>query len=342
MTDLVKKDGKVEVLGQVVVPKKFYDRIKLGVQILDEIFGGVDMPGIMPGSSLLFTGMPGAGKSTMALQLAELLSENSGRSVLYNIGEESKEMMKLCADRLNIKANFCIAQITYTDDLLNYVEKNGVEFLFVDSLQSMKDKDQFGHDLWGPKLLKSVTKKLHRFAKDHDVNVIIVGHITKGGGFAGPQEIKHDVDAHAHLKLNTDSGNRIFEMQKNRFGPAMMPYEFALSAHGLDFSAAKPEDTKDPEDGGGSKKASQRRTDIVKLIKEKILAGEPISGYCFERLNVDCSGGFWRGMLALAVKALKAEGHKVGEKRINGRLHSFLVNDRDDEENAPLALDVKA
>src|SRR5574343_442874 len=91
---LIQPDGGVELLRDIVVPRKFFNRMKLGVQVLDEMFGGPDMPGILPGSSHLMTGVPGAGKSTMCLQLADLFQKNAGRNVLYNIGEENRHMIK--------------------------------------------------------------------------------------------------------------------------------------------------------------------------------------------------------------------------------------------------------
>ena len=305
----------VEVLRDVVVPEKFFKRISLGVQILDEIFGGTEMPGILAGATFLFTGMPGAGKSTMSLQLADLFQRHSKKNVLYNIGEENKHMIKLRADRIGIRGDFTISHYEDVNALIRFCKQNGVEVVFQDSLQSLRDRD-----LTGPKLLKSVVKKLTDFAHETDCTTFIVGHITKGGGFAGPQEIKHDVDAHAHLKLNPESGNRIFELQKNRFGPATMPYEFSLSANGLDFQPI----TEAVEAKGGTSRAADRRDNIKTLIKEKLLQGERISGYCFERFNVDCSGGFWRGMLMKACKELEQDGHKIGEVRIGGRLHNFL------------------
>src|SRR3954471_15324912 len=85
---LVQDQGGIERLKDIVVPDKFFKRILFGVPLLDEVFGG-EMPGILPGSTYLFTGDPGAGKSTMALQMADLLESNAGRNVMYNIGEES-------------------------------------------------------------------------------------------------------------------------------------------------------------------------------------------------------------------------------------------------------------
>lgn len=319
-TDIPLVDGTdtVEILNDIVVPDKFFHRTKTGVAVLDEIFGGTDMPGILLGTSFLMTGMPGAGKSTICLQVADLLQRTAGKNILYNVGEENKHMIKMRATRINVIGKFCIAQKLQVDDLIDYCKESGVEVLFQDSLQSLRDGD-----LYGPRLLKSIVKKLHTFSKERDAIVFIVGHITKGGGFAGPKELQHDVDAHVHLRLNPDTGNRIMELQKNRFGPACMPYEFSLTAQGMDFTLVKGED-EDDGPKGRSVRASDRRTEVKDLIKERLLAGERISGYCFDRLKVDCSGGFWRGMLEKAAQELRSEGHVVDEARIDGRLHKFV------------------
>jgi predicted ATP-dependent serine protease len=308
---------QVEVLRDIVVPKRFYTRLNLGIQILDEVFGGVEMPGIFPGSSLLFTGAPGAGKSTLALQLADLLTKNTQRNVLYNAGEEVRPMIKIRADRIGILGNFCISSYEDVDELIEYCKRSGVEILFQDSIQTLRDRD-----LRGKALLESVVKKLHGYTKETDSTAFLIGHVTKGGVFAGPNEIKHDTDVHVHLGLDQETGNRVLELQKNRFGPAGIPYEFALSAAGLDFQQVSQ------KDGDGKQvnvsRAADRRERIKKLIKDKLLEGEKISGYCFERLEVDCSGGFWRGMCSLASRELIAEGKKIGEKKIDGRLFIYV------------------
>lgn len=314
---LINSSNTVEVLNEISVPQKFYNRLTTGVQVLDEIFGGTEMPGILQGSAFLMTGQPGAGKSTMCLQLADLLQKNGGRNTLYNVGEENKYMVKMSADRIGINGDFCLSQIDDVNALLKYCEKTGVEALFVDSLQSMRDGN-----LSGPKLLRSIVKKIVKYKNESDMTVFIVGHITKGGGFAGPQELKHDVDAHAHLKMNIDTGNRVFELQKNRFGPANLPYEFFLSARGLDFQQIATQDI--DSKSAGKSKYEERKERVKKIITEKLIAGEKISSYCQDRFEADCSGGFWRGMLKLVCKELQNEGHKIGEVRINGRGHNFI------------------
>ena len=325
---LVNHDNKVEVLKDIKVPDKFFNRIKLDVQVLDEIFGGQEMPGMLAGTSILFTGMPGAGKSTAALQFGDLIQRNAGRNILYNIGEENKFMIKMRADRLGIDGNFCISMFEDVNDLMKFCKDTGVEVLFQDSIQSLRDREH--PDLGGKAIWKMTAKKLHKFAKDEDIVVFIIGHVTKGGDFAGFMETKHDVDVHAHMKLNPETMARVFELTKNRFGPAGIPFEFTLSAKGLDFSKAV---MVEPDKNEGSiSTASERREKISGLIKELLLKGESISGYCFSRfkdpitdkMGVDCSGGYWRTMVEKVRRSLEAEGHILNEKKIDGRTYVFV------------------
>ena len=107
----------VEILGDIEVPEKYFNRILTNVQILDEVFGGVEIPGILPGASILLTGFPGAGKSTLSLQLADLF-QKQGLSVLYNCGEQSKYVVKMTADRLNLQCRFAFSQFEDVVDLM--------------------------------------------------------------------------------------------------------------------------------------------------------------------------------------------------------------------------------
>ena len=322
---LVEHSTGIRTLREIQVPEKFFRRMKMEVQVLDELFGGQDFPGILPGSSVLFTGMPGAGKSTAALQFADLLQRNSGRNILYNVGEESEYMVKMRADRLGITADFGLSVLEDVDRLIEVCKETAVEVLFQDSLQTLRCKE--GENMSRMERMKLVTKKLHRFAKDEDVAVWIIGHITKGGDFAGPMEIKHDVDVHAHIRLNPETMAREFMLTKNRFGPAGIPYECNLTQKGLDFAAMALVENKPEEKGGG--KAAERREAHEKLIKEALLKGDQVSAYCqgrFEdpftkKMGVDCSPGVWRSTLEKVVSALKAEGHVVGVVLKDSRRH---------------------
>ena len=65
---------------------------------------------------------------------------------------------------------------------------------------------------------------LTSYAKEHAVNVIVIGQVTKDGKMAGSDKLKHMVDSYIHLSVETKdddlSGCRVLETQKNRFGGA--------------------------------------------------------------------------------------------------------------------------
>lgn len=333
----------VDILGDINVPDRFYRRILTGIQIVDEMFGGAELPGILPGTSYLFTGVPGSGKSTVALQFADCFATHEKKSVLYNAGEESKWMIKMRADRLGIKGRFALSYFTDVEELIAYVEEYGVEILFVDSIQQL----EYGK-LSGRELLEKLVKLLHRYGHANNVTMFLIGQVTKAGVFSGPNAIKHDTDAHAHLDISKETGHRVFEMQKNRMGPAGIPYEFFMGTQGIDFKQLPPEEQEKREQMGRN---HGRREGIKEFIKEKLLAGEYVSGYCFTRFDLDCSGGFFRGMIEKARADLQADGYKIGETRHrpnhvpeekwsgNNRTHIFVIQEKvklieeDDEKN---------
>ena len=309
-------EDKVILLRDVIVPEKFFNKIKTTSAVLDQIFGGDEYPGILKGSCMLFTGVPGAGKSTMCLQLADLLTKQ-GHSVLYNIGEENEKMVKLAANRLKITGNFPISKFEEVDELVLYCRENAIEILFQDSLQSMRDGQ-----LDGNKLLKRVVSKFVQLSKDEDTTLFVVGHATKGGDFAGPARIKHDADAHIHLSLDPETGSRLFMLQKNRFGPALMPYHFNLTAEGIDFQQAET------NAGDKGSKASERRDAAVEAITKLLLEGKKLSGYSHEEepelIALGMSGGFMRAMLRISCNKLAAQGRTVGTCTINRREHNYV------------------
>lgn len=323
---LVKADEKADTLADVLVPDKYYNRVKTGIKVVDALFGDVTagMEGLLLGSCTMVTGVPGAGKTTMMLQLGDSLATHTGRQLLYNANEESKPMIKMAADRIKVRGDFQLSQKHSVDELIAYVQEQGYEILIQDSLQTLADGT-----LSGQRLLKSVCRKLVRLAHDNDIVVLFVGQVTKGGEMAGPMALKHEVDAHMHLGVDRETGNRVLCMEKNRFGPAMVPYEFSLSAHGLEFRQAErpPEGSVSSGHGTATPPSRQveRRKEVQAFIRERLEAGDLVSGYCFERYGVDCSGGYWRGMCRLVIEQLKREGFEVGECRVDGRLHNFII-----------------
>jgi len=210
-------------IQDIEVPEVLKKRIPTGLSYFDAVIGG---EGFTPSMVSLFTGTPGAGKTTMMLALANALQGN-GAQVVFNTAEESLFQVKMTVDRLRLKHPFMVGNEDNVEKLLEACDKIRVAnpkrpfFLIVDSLQCMND----GHFKSGR--ITSATSeralgKITDFAKQHAVNVLVIGQVTKDGKMAGSNKLKHMVDSHIHLSVEQKDedlkGCRVLETQKNRFG----------------------------------------------------------------------------------------------------------------------------
>lgn len=308
----------VQILSDIEVPSKFYNRIRTGSEVLDAVWGTQDMPGILPGSVNLITGVPGAGKTTLLIQLTEALA-NAGNSVLYNIGEENPRMFRYTANRLGVTGRFPVSTFRDVRTLCDYCNEHKIEVLIQDSLQSLS---VVGVDNRKTAEVRAA-QALIGLGRDYGTTVLLVGQITKGGMFSGAQQIQHDVDVHGHMTLDRRTGARVFQMQKNRFGVAMVPYEMQMSANGISMTPQG-----DAPAGEGSGKVAMRREATLDVIKALMLAGRRLSGYSYEEepelIDLKISGGFMRAMLRVTCKELSAEGHVVKSENVNRREHWYV------------------
>lgn len=225
-------------LAQVEVPKALRDRKKVGINWFDDALGG---EGFVPSSVMMLTGTPGAGKSTMLLQLADAITK-AGHIALYNTGEESLYQVKMVAERLKLAAGFHVGQDTLVEDVLAHADhlskaNPGKQvFILQDSLQTLDDGKYGGAT--NSMTPVRCTEMLTDWAKETYNNVIFIGQVTKGGDFAGKQTILHAVDVRGHLYIDDEKksetyGERIFEVTKNRFGCSGRAYVLGLDKSGL-------------------------------------------------------------------------------------------------------------
>lgn len=211
-------------INDITVPDYLRKKIPTGVEFIDEIFGG---KGMTPSMVTLFTGVSGGGKSTLAQMLADGLTGKGGVA-LFNTGEESLYQVKIVAERLHLRNGFLVGDETYVPTLLEQADAiralnpNKHFTLIVDSLQCMND-GKYG-DGTNSKTPVRALESFTNYAKEHLCNVIVIGQVTKGGKFAGDNKLKHMVDAHMHLDIETKNeellGCRVLTMPKNRFGGA--------------------------------------------------------------------------------------------------------------------------
>ena len=204
-------------------------RWKTGLDEFDFVLGG----GIVPGSMVLIGGEPGIGKSTLLLQVAARL-ESAGHPTLYASGEESPLQVKLRADRLDGGAgDVSLLSETNLETVLATSAAAAPAVLIVDSIQTV-----FTADLEGAPgnvgQVRECAARLMRYAKESGTTVFVVGHVTKGGGIAGPKTLEHIVDTVLYFEGESTLDHRVLRATKNRFGSVDEIGVFRMTEQGLE------------------------------------------------------------------------------------------------------------
>ncbi len=177
---------------------------------LDRVLGG----GIVPGSLVLIGGQPGIGKSTLLLQVATKLPGK----ILYVSGEESEEQIKMRADRLGGGGNECLLLTeTNSTKILQLAAETQPNLLVIDSIQTLASP-HIDSTPGSVSQVRECAGELQRFAKETDVPVFLIGHITKDGEIAGPKLLEHIVDTVLQFEGDRNHSYRILRTLKNRFG----------------------------------------------------------------------------------------------------------------------------
>ncbi len=203
-------------------------RWRTGLNEFDYVLGG----GIVPGSMTLIGGEPGIGKSTLLLQAAARL-EAAGRTVLYASGEESPEQIRLRADRLVEDAGpVHVLGETRLEAIIEAVAAVHADVVVIDSIQTVYT-GMLESAPGNVGQVRECSGQLMRFAKDSGTSVIVVGHVTKGGGIAGPKTLEHIVDTVLYFEGEATLDYRLLRTTKNRFGSVDELGVFSMTESGL-------------------------------------------------------------------------------------------------------------
>jgi DNA repair protein RadA/Sms len=198
-----------------------------GLDELDRVLGG----GLVPGAVVLLAGEPGVGKSTLLLEAGALVSDSG--PVLYVTGEESAAQVRLRADRTGaLGSNLYIAAETELSAVLAHVDAVKPQLLIVDSVQTILAPGVEGTP-GGVTQIREVTSALMAIAKQRSLTTVLVGHVTKDGGIAGPRALEHLVDVVLHFEGDRHAQLRMVRALKNRFGPTDEVGCFELGEAGL-------------------------------------------------------------------------------------------------------------
>jgi DNA repair protein RadA/Sms len=214
-----------------------------GIGELDRVLGG----GLVPGSLVLLGGEPGVGKSTLVLSAAAGIATaevgppaarpGNGAPVLYASGEESAGQLRLRASRLGLidgPAGDAILVLAETDveRILERAMTVHPAVLVVDSIQTVS-LDALDGPPGSVGQVRESALRLLQYAKGEGIPVVLVGHVTKDGGLAGPKTLEHLVDAVLTLEGERGGGMRLLRATKNRFGSTEEVGVFAMGEDGL-------------------------------------------------------------------------------------------------------------
>jgi DNA repair protein RadA/Sms len=231
----LKKDTNIL---NVTVPDALRRRVKSGIDWFDAAIGG---QGFVPSTVMMLTGTPGAGKTTMLMQLADALTA-AGNIVLLNTTEESVYQVAMVAERLRLQHGFVVGQDELATDIVKHADalakaNPGKQVvLLVDSLQSIDDGKWNG-------AINSMTpvrctEVFVDWAKKTNAIVVFIGQVNKDGVFNGKNTILHAVDIKGHIfidegKNSETFGERLFEVTKNRFGCSGITIVLGIEKTGL-------------------------------------------------------------------------------------------------------------
>ncbi len=204
-------------------------RLRMGMPEFDAVLGG----GTVPGSLTLVGGPPGAGKSTLMLQIAARLAR--GGEVVYVCGEESAAQVKLRADR-TLATETATELLVYPETnlraVLDRLERQRPLALIVDSIQTvwLPESEAYAGSITQ---IRDCTQTLMEYSKRTGCATFIVGHVTKDGAIAGPRLLEHLVDTVLYFEGETNGEYRILRAYKNRFGSVDEICVFSMHDSGL-------------------------------------------------------------------------------------------------------------
>lgn len=286
-------------------------RIKIEIQELDRVLGG----GIVRGSVVLLCGEPGAGKSTISLQILSHLSK-TGHKVLYVSGEESTKQTKLRANRMSqrqIKDNFHIVNQVNLNSIIEYINQLSPEVVIIDSIQVVYHPD-ISSSPGTVSQVRECAGILTQLAKTTGVALFIVGHVTKEGFLAGPKILEHIVDTVLYFEGERYSIYRVLRATKNRFGSTNEIGVFEMTSNGL-IEVLNPSEiflSERPKHASGSVVVSVLEGTRTILVEIQALVSKSSFGMVSRRTQ-----GIDNNRLSLLVAVLEKKlGLHLGDKDI--------------------------
>ena len=221
----VNKNKKSKLFNEIEIGN--ISRFTSGFKEFDRVLGG----GIVPGSIVLLGGEPGIGKSTIVLQSAGKISLNG--KVLYITAEESLEQVKIRWERLNqTSLDLKIYAETNLSLIIEEIKKIKPSFAIIDSIQAINN-DEMESSPGSVSQVRTCSSELQNLAKENNIALLIIGHVTKDGALAGPKTLEHLVDVVLNFEGDNIASHRLLRSVKNRFGSTFEIGIFEMLENGL-------------------------------------------------------------------------------------------------------------
>ncbi|OGQ07737.1 MAG: DNA repair protein RadA [Deltaproteobacteria bacterium RIFCSPLOWO2_12_FULL_40_28] len=217
-----------EATSLPAIESDYAQRLPTQISELDRVLGG----GLVPGSMVLLGGDPGIGKSTLILQTLNQMA-SVGRTVLYATGEESKQQIRIRADRLGISSQIWILAENSLEKIVEQVQKIKPDVLVVDSIQTVY-LENLESAPGSVSQVRECAGKLLFLAKSTGLVTIVIGHVTKEGGIAGPKLLEHLVDCVLYFEGDVHQHYRVLRTIKNRYGSTQEIGVFEMNEKGLE------------------------------------------------------------------------------------------------------------
>ena len=203
-------------------------RFSSGIEEFDRVLGG----GLVQGSIVLLAGDPGIGKSTILLQTSKSIC-NAGKKLLYVSAEESASQVKLRAQRLGVNSNsLYIYSQTNFELIKTQVDDLKPDVLIIDSIQAIYSQG-ITSSPGSVSQIRECTNILMDIAKNKNITVVVIGHVTKEGNIAGPKVLEHMVDTVIYFEGDRYKSYRLLRCMKNRFGTTNEVGVFNMEDDGL-------------------------------------------------------------------------------------------------------------
>ena len=142
--------------------------------------------------------------------------------------------MTIEPERLSaIDSHLWLAAETELGAVIAHIDQVKPELLIIDSIQTIASVTVEGAP-GGVTQVREVAGALIRIAKERNITVVLVGHVTKDGSIAGPRLLEHLVDVVLNFEGERHSRLRLIRAMKNRFGASDEVGCFDMTENGIE------------------------------------------------------------------------------------------------------------